>query len=122
MYSNLSCRKLWPVKIGCTIDNVVPASPATKNWILQQCAMELTKKFIARIATAENLEGQVSEVIFSNLIFWNIFEYINKYFLPFFSGSMGSTWVDEEAALNMRPCQNIDPTKLKITNDPGILL
>ena len=51
MYSNLSCRKLWPVKIGCTIDNVVPASPATKNWILQHCAMELTKKFIARIAT-----------------------------------------------------------------------
>ena len=34
---------------------------------------------------------------------------------------MGSTWVDEEAASNMRPCQNIDPTKLKITNDPGIL-
>ena len=33
---------------------------------------------------------------------------------------MGSTWVDEEAASNMRPCQNIDPTKLKITNDPGI--
>ena len=32
---------------------------------------------------------------------------------------MGSTWVDEEAASNMRPCQNIDPTKLKITNDPG---
>ena len=72
MHSNLSYRKLWPVKIGCTISNVVPASPATKNWILQHCAMELTKKSIAKIATAENLEVQVSEVIFSNLLFWNI--------------------------------------------------
>ena len=32
---------------------------------------------------------------------------------------MASTWVDEEAASKMRPCQNIDPTKLKIINDPG---
>ena len=29
---------------------------------------------------------------------------------------MASTWVDEEAASKMRPCQNIDPTKLKIIN------
>ena len=36
-----------------------------------------------------------------------------------FRGSMASTWVNEEAASKMRPCQNIDPTKLKITNDPG---
>ena len=70
----ISCRKLWPVKIGCTINNVVPASLATKNWILQHCAMELTKKSIAKIATAENLEVQVSEVFFSNFLFWNIFE------------------------------------------------
>ena len=27
-------------------------------------------------------------------------------------------WVDEESSKNMRPCQNIDTAKLKITNDP----
>ena len=57
------------MKIGCTTNNAVPASPATKNWILQHCAMELTKKFIAKIAIAENLEDQASEVIFGKLNF-----------------------------------------------------
>ena len=52
------------MKIGCTINNAVPASPATKNWILQHSAMEQTKKFIAKIATVENLVVQVSEVMF----------------------------------------------------------
>ena len=36
-----------------------------------------------------------------------------------FRGSMASTWVNEEAASMMRPCQSIDPSKLKISNDPG---
>ena len=30
-----------------------------------------------------------------------------------------STWMNEEAASNMRYCQNIDTSKIKITNDPG---
>ena len=36
-----------------------------------------------------------------------------------FRGSMAATWVDAEAALNMRPCQGIDPSKLKIENQQG---
>ena len=36
-----------------------------------------------------------------------------------FRGSMAATWVDAEAASNMRPCQGIDPSKLKIENQQG---
>ena len=32
---------------------------------------------------------------------------------------MAATWVDAEAASNMRPCQGIDPSKLKIENQQG---
>ena len=32
---------------------------------------------------------------------------------------MAATWVDAEAALKMRPCQGIDPSKLKIENQQG---
>ena len=32
---------------------------------------------------------------------------------------MAATWVDAEAASNMRPCQGIGPSKLKIENQQG---
>ena len=32
---------------------------------------------------------------------------------------MAATWVDAEASMNMRPCQGIDPSKLKIENQQG---
>ena len=32
---------------------------------------------------------------------------------------MAATWVDAEAASNMRPCQGIDPSKLKIESQQG---
>ena len=32
---------------------------------------------------------------------------------------MAATWVDAEAASNMRPCQGIDPSKLKNENQQG---
>ena len=36
-----------------------------------------------------------------------------------FRGSTAATWVDADAALKMRPCQGIDPSKLKIENQQG---
>ena len=55
-------RKLWLVKPGYTINNAVHANPAIKNWILEHCAMDQTKKFIAKIVIAENLEDPALEV------------------------------------------------------------